>query len=45
MLNQYVKIEQDDARLAAGWHTLGDLYRAEGKKEYARGAYLKSRSD
>jgi hypothetical protein len=41
MLNQYVKIEQDDARLAAGWHTLGDLYRAGGKKEYARGAYLK----
>ena len=41
MLNHYVEIETDEARLAAGWHTLGDLYRTEGKKDYARGAYLK----
>jgi tetratricopeptide (TPR) repeat protein len=41
ILSQYVKLEQDEARLAEGWHTLGDLYRAEGKKDHAREAYLK----
>jgi tetratricopeptide (TPR) repeat protein len=41
ILHQYVQVETNEALLAEGWHTLGDLYRAQGQKEVARKAYLK----
>jgi hypothetical protein len=41
LLNQFVKTEQDEARLAEAWYTLGDLYRAQGMTSFAREAYLK----
>ena len=38
---QYVKLEPREPRLAEAWHTLGDLYRLERKKDNAHDAYLK----
>jgi tetratricopeptide (TPR) repeat protein len=41
ILHQYVKIEPNEMGLAEGWCILGDLYRGEGKKDFARDAYHK----
>jgi tetratricopeptide (TPR) repeat protein len=38
---QFVKLEPREPRLAEAWHTLGDLYRLERKKDNAHDAYLK----
>lgn len=41
VLNLFVKLEVKEVRLAEAWQTLGDLYRADGKRDFAREAYFK----
>ena len=41
IINEHVKIEKNEQKLAEGWCILGDLYRAQGQKENARIAYYK----
>jgi tetratricopeptide (TPR) repeat protein len=43
LLLQYVEIEKAEDRLAQGWFTIGDLYRADGQTQKAHTAFVKCR--
>lgn len=40
VLRQYVLLDTNEARLAEGWYTLGDLYRTQASQEDAHKAYV-----
>lgn len=41
LLDDYVKLDKNEARLAEGWLALGEAFRAQGKTEQARQAYYR----
>lgn len=41
LLDDYVKLDKNEARLAEGWLALGEAFRAQGKAEQARQAYYR----